>query len=674
MRRTRVCACLLTAFLPATSPVLGDGGFFPLVIEGEAADLAQTRQEALLAIYDLPQVPDTCAGAAVLPFFDASDYGTLAQATPGGVTDCGGSPEHADVWYSYTPLGDGLVTFTLGSSSQEISALDFTLSVHSDCPGDDGVVFACGSDVATDSNAWLEATLTVIAGGTYLVRVAGPSDADYVLTAAYEGLPAADACADAPRIAPGVGYADSTFDATNDASVGCGDTLGSPDVWYSYVPERDGEVTIGLLEITTNGEPAGMALSVHTACPGSDSNLLACNDDFERVGNRADAALSVTAGTTYFIRIASPIPRVGDSFNVWVDVLDDGGNVPDATPAGVPHVTYVLGSDYDGDPSEFAWVIPVPNTPFDVVAHDTGELFDALDDWTRPTFEITGGFPTGGGCGCGGPPSLSLGESGLGGVEVEARGQAGIFEWAALTSTGSNALLTWLNANGFSVSAGAGDVLADYIQRGMHFLAVRVSRPEDMERNDSGEKEIPPIQFTCQTSERFYPMAISQVSAAAETEVLIYVVADHRMEAANVPNAVIDRDAVAYDPGSESQTNYESLFTQAVAGLGGVALITEYAAPDHVSWPEAPVEVSGLDFLTRIRTVIAREMMEVDFEFQDAVHDEEVSNRFYLGAVSDTTTAAVAGPPLAALLAFAFLRTAVRHRHRRRSPDSLRRK
>ena len=55
---------------------------------------------------------------------------------------------------------------------------------------------------------------------------------------------------------------------------------------------------------------------------------------------------------------------------------------------------------------------------------------------------------------------------GLDGVEVEARGQAGIFEWAALTSTGSNALLTWLNANGFRVSAEA-----DGIDRALHILA-----------------------------------------------------------------------------------------------------------------------------------------------------------------------------------------------------------
>jgi hypothetical protein len=40
---------LLVAFWGAT-PAGGDGGFFYFEIEGEAADLAQTRQEVLLAI------------------------------------------------------------------------------------------------------------------------------------------------------------------------------------------------------------------------------------------------------------------------------------------------------------------------------------------------------------------------------------------------------------------------------------------------------------------------------------------------------------------------------------------------------------------------------------------------------------------------------------------------
>jgi len=342
----------------------------------------------------------------------------------------------------------------------------------------------------------------------------------------------------------------------------------------------------------------------------------------------------------------------------------------DATNS-LPQTTYVLRSRYAGDPEAFAWVIPVPATPTDVVAHETGAVLDSLDGLTRPSFWFTGGSSDtgGGGCACGAypiPPPL-LGDGGA--VEVEARGQAGIFEWAALTSTGSDALVTWLNGNGFTIPTEAGDVLNGYVEQGRHFLAVRVSEPDDIEENDDGEIEIPPIQFTCQTSERFYPMVISRISAADETEVLVYVLADHRAEAANVPNALVDPDALTYDSTTASLTNYESLFTQTIADLGGVALVTEFARSSERGWGSMswmsplPAELLDLPCLTRMRTVIAREQMQLDFEFQDAPSDEAVSSEFWISASGDVYyTAAVMGQPLAALLLFGLFCVVVKRR------------
>ena len=161
----------------------------------------------------------------------------------------------------------------------------------------------------------------------------------------------------------------------------------------------------------------------------------------------------------------------------------------------VDHVTYVLRASYSGSPSEFAWVIPAPATPTDVVAHETSALFDALDTFTRPTFTVYE-FEGGGGCGCSAP--ALTGQQGEV-VVVEATGQAGIFEWAALTSTGSTALLTWLNANNYSVPASADTVVDGYIQQGMHFLALRINQPSQVQQSSDDQIEIPPIQYTCQT-------------------------------------------------------------------------------------------------------------------------------------------------------------------------------
>ncbi len=380
--------------------------------------------------------------------------------------------------------------------------------------------------------------------------------------------------------------------------------------------------------------------------------------------------------------VAGPVLGDGGFFFVEGETVDlaqtrqevvvafyNDGTVP------TPHVTYVLQTQYAGVPEELAWVIPVPATPMAVVTHANGELFHQLSQATKPRFMLVGPSEQGliPGCACAGMRGLAedVQEQGL--VEVEARGQAGVFEWTALTSTGANALLDWLNANGFALPPTAVGVLDDYIQQETHFLALRVDEPNDL-NTDDGEIAIPPIQFTCQSARRFYPMAISQISAAAETEVLIYVLAEHRVEAANVANALIDPNGVAYDPTSASNTNYESLFTQTISDLGGTALITECVGPaqyliDTTIWPEAPAAVLDLTYLTRLRTVIAREQMDLDFEFQDGSSDDPVSNVFWIDLPEYVNAAVVAGQPLAALLLLALWRKVVSPDARRGRPN-----
>ena len=206
-------------------------------------------------------------------------------------------------------------------------------------------------------------------------------------------------------------------------------------------------------------------------------------------------------------------------------------------------------------------------------------------------------------------------------------------------------------------------MLDGYIQQGMHFLAVRIDEPTQVQQGSDGQIEIPPIQYTCQTSQMFYPLAISQVSAASATEVLIYVLSDHRAEAANVTNVEIEANELVHDPTSPSLTNYESVFTQKIDENGGTALVTEYAQSGgrlDSHWPDAPAAAVALTFLTRMRTVIARQNMTLDFSFQDATSDETVSAEFMVRESSTTSAASLFGPSLGVLLVFGLLRGSVR--------------
>ena len=88
------------------------------------------------------------------------------------------------------------------------------------------------------------------------------------------------------------------------------------------------------------------------------------------------------------------------------------------------------------------------------------------------------------------------------------------------------------------------------------------------------------------------------------------------------------------------------------------ALVRSLSVLAH--WPDAPSAALALTFLTRMRTVIAREHMTLDFSFQDATSDDTVSAEFMVQTSSATSTASLFGPSLGILLVFGLFRAALR--------------
>ncbi len=129
-----------------------------------------------------------------------------------------------------------------------------------------------------------------------------------------------DSCSGAEAGCPGT-INGSTAAATNDGSASCGTSTTSPDVWYAYTPQSNGTLSVNTCGSNDlGGADAGMdtVLSIHTACPGTTGNQLACNDDWNSGGAPANACtgidsglardsavqVAVTGGTTYYIRVS----------------------------------------------------------------------------------------------------------------------------------------------------------------------------------------------------------------------------------------------------------------------------------------------------------------------------------------------------------------------------------
>ena len=103
---------------------------------------------------------------------------------------------------------------------------------------------------------------------------------------------------------------------------------------------------------------------------------------------------------------------------------------------------------------------------------------------------------------------------------------------------------------------------------------------------------------------------------------------------------------------------------------GGLALVTEYAGwPYDVGWLSTvaegayPLEALPAPFLTRMRTVIARQDMTVDFDFRDAETDEIVISEFMLWE-EQPIAAAASGQMLAGVSALVLFVLAAKNRFR----------
>jgi len=281
---------------------------------------------------------DSCGFAS--PIGPGTITGSTAAATNDGSGACGNSASSNDVWFSFTPQCGG--TFRLDTCG---SAFDTVLSVHSACGG---ASLLCNDDHASAggaggcANVGDSAIVSTFEGGTtYRIRVAGfgteSGNFNLNLTTIATGS-ANDACGAATIVGNGV-YGGSTICASNDGAA-CGNSSSSRDVWYSYTPTCSGPAVFDTL-----ASPVGFdtVLSLHSGCPGTSANQIACNDDFTaQPGNlRSRIARNVVGGTRYLVRVG------GHSNSQGVFALTIAG--PVCAPTCAWDIPNGCTSDFDGD-------------------------------------------------------------------------------------------------------------------------------------------------------------------------------------------------------------------------------------------------------------------------------------------------------------------------------------
>ncbi len=235
-------------------------------------------------------------------------------------------------------------------------------------------------------------------------------------------------------------------------------------------------------------------------------------------------------------------------------------------------VQVVLRTHFNRGPSELAWVVPVPSEPTAVQACDD-RVFTELDRLTAPRFyrEVPVGGPH-----FSVPFSsaeaapMSVHEVAAPAVRVESEGTAGMYDYTVLSSDSAGELEKWLHANKYAVPKGAAGVFKKYTERKWHWLAMRVRAEATTEQVLAPH----PITYTYR-GELVFPMMISTLSAADETEVVLYVVGRTGFETATWKD-----DAMFFDlraaTDSPSGTTYEQNMREATRDSGGHMFVAEF--------------------------------------------------------------------------------------------------
>lgn len=246
---------------------------------------------------------------------------------------------------------------------------------------------------------------------------------------------------------------------------------------------------------------------------------------------------------------------------------------------------------YQGNPSEFAWVLPVG--PGARVELARAEWLSALDIPTAPKiaapefFCPNGGTSSsngGGGGGCGmysagvdyvptvdagtGPTS---GFQSTGDVTVVDQSVVGPYVAVIIRGDSGLAISTWLTDNGFEIPKAIEPTLASYAKEKLDFLALRL-------RPGVGVQAMQPVRVVTPGADPTLPLRMVAAGTGAYVGLLLYVVSEGRYEATSYPNATIPLGELMWDARA-ARSNYAEVFAK-TASVGNGAWVTEYSGHD----------------------------------------------------------------------------------------------
>jgi hypothetical protein len=222
--------------------------------------------------------------------------------------------------------------------------------------------------------------------------------------------------------------------------------------------------------------------------------------------------------------------------------------------------------EYNGNPSSFAWVLPIRGTVDVGLSADV--LFDSFDALTETQIVAPPqNCPPPASCpGLGGGASSASLENTSGGgvgmsVTVTKQENVGPYDTVQLHSTDSSALENWLAQNGFVIPDAEQSVIAAYVAEGFDFLAMKLLP-------NQGVQAMRPVRVTTPGASLSLPLRMASIGTGVTVGITIWVVSDGRYEPQNFPFFHIDDSSLVWD-WSTNSSNYTTLRGSNESALGG---------------------------------------------------------------------------------------------------------
>ncbi len=242
-------------------------------------------------------------------------------------------------------------------------------------------------------------------------------------------------------------------------------------------------------------------------------------------------------------------------------------------------------NDFQGDPQEFALVVPVPTFIEREQIHVGDKaIVDHLDAYTSPRLvEYFDGDP----CemrimamALESSASRQLDRRSRGadalGVTIEASYTVGEYDILILSAEQSGGLETWLTQNGYHVPDGASEVLGSYIKQKMRFFVARVNLEE---QSKLGFSYLRPLQVAFESPRFMLPIRLGTVNADGPQELFIYTLTRKgRVETTNYRTVKLPTGMeIPAFVKSEFGDFYKAMFDAQTRKEGGPVVFVEYA-------------------------------------------------------------------------------------------------